>query len=426
MKSRLKNLAIILFLALSIQSGAQTVNVCFIGNSYTGYNNLPNLFNQLALSAGEDVYVDGNPIGGYSLSQHLENPTTIELIKQGIWNFVILQEYSIRPVIPYYRDNFTYPAADSLNKLIHINNTCVTTTFYMTWGRKYGGMWCIGQYCSPDFVDYFHMQDSLEAAYMTMAYENQAFCAPVGISWSNSIANGDPIELYTSDGSHPTLAGSYLAACTFYATIFNKSPVGISYTAGLSALDAAYLQQIAAYTVLTNPIQWNIMHPDPVEAYFTYELEEFHAQFWNESVTATEFYWNFGDTASGVHNTSVHINPSHDFTGPGTFVVTLEANHLCFEGDVYQDTVVILEVGISEGEHVDVRIYPNPADDLIRITSNGEYKRFRIVDLTGNTCLQGEFVNSQQNLQTPHLPAGLYLLELLGDESHYVRKIVIR
>jgi hypothetical protein len=426
MNFRLKVIILILLLTFSIKSGAQTINVAFIGNSYTGYNNLPNLVTQLALSGGDSVYTQRSVIGGYSLSQHLENPATIELIKQGIWQFVVLQEQSQRPTIPYYRDNFTYPAADSLNKLIQINNPCATTVFYMTWGRKYGGMQCIGPHCSPDFVDYFHMQDSLESAYLTMAFNSQAFCSPVGISWSNSIANGDPLELFTPDNSHPSLAGSYLAACTFYATIFNKSPVGLSYTGGLNTTDASYLQQVAAYTVLTNPLQWNIMHPEPVEAYFIYDLQGFHAQFWNESVTATEFLWNFGDTASGVHNTSVHINPVHEFSGPGTYIVTLEAGHPCFEGDVYQDTVVILEVGIINKQFEDIRIYPNPADEKICLESSGDQISYRLLDINGRIHLHGEVINAQQLIPTSALPAGIYLLEVIDQQSSFIQKIVIR
>ena len=34
------------------------------------------------------------------------------------------------------------------------------------------------------------------------------------------------INLYHSDGKHPSLAGTYLAASVFFATLYNKSPVG--------------------------------------------------------------------------------------------------------------------------------------------------------------------------------------------------------
>jgi hypothetical protein len=51
------------------------------------------------------------------------------------------------------------------------------------------------------------------------------------------------------DRKHPTLAGTYLAACVFYAVLNENSPEGIAYTAGLDPVDAAFLQHIAWETV---------------------------------------------------------------------------------------------------------------------------------------------------------------------------------
>ena len=54
------------------------------------------------------------------------------------------------------------------------------------------------------------------------------------------------IELWGEDGMHPSLEGSYLAACTAYAVIFQESPEGCTYTAGLDSETAAQLQTLAA------------------------------------------------------------------------------------------------------------------------------------------------------------------------------------
>lgn len=50
------------------------------------------------------------------------------------------------------------------------------------------------------------------------------------------------------DGSHPTLIGTYLAACTVYASVYGKSPVGNSYdyVGRIDKDTAAFLQQVAA------------------------------------------------------------------------------------------------------------------------------------------------------------------------------------
>ncbi len=41
-------------------------------------------------------------------------------------------------------------------------------------------------------------------------------------------ATSPQLNLYFSDGSHPSPIGSYVAACVFYATLYGKSPVGLS------------------------------------------------------------------------------------------------------------------------------------------------------------------------------------------------------
>jgi hypothetical protein len=52
--------------------------------------------------------------------------------------------------------------------------------------------------------------------------------------------------LHDRDGSHPTLAGSYLAACTFYGTLLKDSPVGLgAAVAGLDADERAALEAVA-------------------------------------------------------------------------------------------------------------------------------------------------------------------------------------
>jgi hypothetical protein len=55
--------------------------------------------------------------------------------------------------------------------------------------------------------------------------------------------------LYRKIFKHPSLAGTYLAACTFFASFYNQSPEGFAYTAGLPAEDGKHLQQIAWETV---------------------------------------------------------------------------------------------------------------------------------------------------------------------------------
>ena len=51
------------------------------------------------------------------------------------------------------------------------------------------------------------------------------------------------------DKRHPSLAGTYLAACVVFASLTGKSPVGNSYVAGIDPPTAKFLQEVAWATV---------------------------------------------------------------------------------------------------------------------------------------------------------------------------------
>ena len=89
---------------------------------------------------------------------------------------------------------------------------------------------------------FFHAFATFRAA----GKANGAQVIPVGLAFARAIAMKPDLELYVADKRHPTLAGTYLAACTSYAALYGKSPVGLSYIAGLPA-DTARLLQTAAW-----------------------------------------------------------------------------------------------------------------------------------------------------------------------------------
>ena len=72
---------------------------------------------------------------------------------------------------------------------------------------------------------------------------------PAGLAFAKSIEQRPELNLYAADKRHPSLAGTYLAACTIYAALFKKSPVGLKYTAGLDDAIGNHLQTVAWETV---------------------------------------------------------------------------------------------------------------------------------------------------------------------------------
>jgi hypothetical protein len=234
-------------LVLTLNGQTDTLNVLFVGNSYTYFNEMPLMLVNLAQSAGRPVITGQSSPGGYTLEQHFQNPTTISMISEGIWHYVVLQEQSQIPTIEYWRYNSMYPAARNLDSLI--TSYSESTAFFMTWGRKFGGMQTYYGYSSPEFRDFFHMQESLSSAYTEISNELSALLCPVGNAWSLAKQIDSLVDLWQSDNSHPTLKGSYLTACVFYCVFFDSSPVGLSYTGGLTQEDALFCQTVAWQTV---------------------------------------------------------------------------------------------------------------------------------------------------------------------------------
>jgi gliding motility-associated-like protein len=58
------------------------------------------------------------------------------------------------------------------------------------------------------------------------------------------------------------------------------------------------------------------------------------------AAVVTSLSWNFGDPASGVNNTSAINNPSHIFSGSGTYTVTLVLNYACGTDTLVQNITV--------------------------------------------------------------------------------------
>ena len=171
------------------------------------------------------------------------------------------------PTITLTKDQFTKPAAQSLAAAIQANDPSTETVLFQTWGRKNGGQFCWGGSCSPIFADFFAMQDSLTSGYAEVEALVGASVAPVGEAWRTSKLADPTLDLHEPDESHPSVAGSYLAACVFYATFTGQSPVGLPYDAGLAPATAAFLQQAAWDTIQTAPLV--VGPPEPLPLFLT-------------------------------------------------------------------------------------------------------------------------------------------------------------
>lgn len=238
-----------------------TKRVLFLGNSYTYFNNLPQMIANAAASAGKNLIFDMNAPGGYYIGQHVTNALSLAKIQAGNWDNVVLQDQSLALAYPGYFMN-GINSSIKMDSIVKANNSCAQTLFYGTWGRKNGDTYiCSQPYCEVNTVitrDFYQMNSDIQTHYKVFADSLKASMSPVGTVWANIRQQHPSIELFDPDESHPSVAGTYVAACSFYAAIFRSDPTQITFNGGLSDTEAGLIRQAAKEVVFDNLLNWNI------------------------------------------------------------------------------------------------------------------------------------------------------------------------
>jgi hypothetical protein len=174
--------------------------ILFVGNSFTARNNLPALLAQL-VAAGDKGQLEHELVsaGGASLRLHLNKGDAAQHLQQAHWDYVVLQEQSTLPIKNAERTGENMRDFDVL-----IKEAGARTVLYMTWARQ----------------DAPIAQQAITDAYSQIGQRLKATVVPAGLAWQQCLRQQPGIVLHDKDKSHPTLAGTYLAACAFYTILF--------------------------------------------------------------------------------------------------------------------------------------------------------------------------------------------------------------
>lgn len=201
------------------------MKILFIGNSFTARNDVPGLIAAMAQARRRALEHRLISAGGASLRMHWNKGDAPKAIEQTRWDYVVLQEQSTLPVKNAQRTHENIRLFDEA-----IKASGAKTALYLTWARQK----------VPE------TQKALTDCYTSIGEELGATIIPAGVAWERFLRKHDHPVLHDKDGSHPTLAGSYLAACVFFAVLFDESPVGIPVELkGLTPGDVALLQATA-------------------------------------------------------------------------------------------------------------------------------------------------------------------------------------
>ena len=233
-----------------LESGVKDpTSAIYIGNSFFYYNNsLHGHVTQLVKAADpkqawrtvsvtisgsgfdwHDVnsYFRPNAVSSYSFGAG--NKITFNKLDK-LFDLAIMMDCSQCPIHPQLKTVFV-DFAKSNSETVRKHGA--RPVFFMSWA----------------YADAPEMTAQLADAYTQAGNDNDAYVIPVGLAFARSVQQRPALNLYIADLRHPSLAGTYLSACTVYAALFKKSPVGLAYTAGLDEATAKFLQAVAWETV---------------------------------------------------------------------------------------------------------------------------------------------------------------------------------
>ncbi len=195
-----------------------TINVLFIGNSYTYYNDMPKMLENITLahpSATHAIHAEKVTMGGADFKQHWQDKRAAAKIMDRAWDYVVLQDQSTTMLYKNAaRESYFY--AQQFNDLI--KKSGAKTILYATWPRKPGH-----EIYKHFPKGYGYMKEIINSYYYTMAKNLGA-----GIVYTSDIwdaARQQHVTVYHSDGSHPSIYGSYFIALKFFHHFFPNAKI---------------------------------------------------------------------------------------------------------------------------------------------------------------------------------------------------------
>lgn len=240
--------------ASDTENTQKTYKILFIGNSHTYYNDLPEMFKALANADGINCEISSITSDRYKLSDFADEndkygQQVYNALTNSSWDYVVLQENRAVLVENAYK---TETAVNKLYSLI--KNAGAKMVVYATQPNNIGSTFKLNS--TSLYLTDLQIEQILTRNNFKIANENDGLVATSGTNFMRVMQDYPEISMYISDNLHPTVAGSYLAACTIYHTVFNQSPYGNGFLpeseydtekllSKLSMEEALILQQIA-------------------------------------------------------------------------------------------------------------------------------------------------------------------------------------
>jgi hypothetical protein len=400
-------LKVFLFLAVSkafsIHAQEDTLNVLFIGNSITYFNDMPQLFESIAENQGHQMHVTTYAPGGTGFVNHYVDPQVFQLFRNEVWDIVVLQPGSGESAGASYPVDTTAKRGQVLLDSLYAYSPCARVYLYQI---PYGVI------SPPDYSNYFSVQTMIKNVVSELADSLEVQIIPAGEAAREYYTLHQNLLLHNAYGDiHPSLAGSFLTASTAYATIFQDSVSDCTYYSTLVQDTVTQFFSIAENKVLNQLVDWRIntynLHSD-----FSVALNANTAVFTSHAANSSNLLWDFGDGT-----TSTEINPTRTFNDLGLYTVTLFVYNANGCIDSSAKVVLLSSAMLQEKSAVNgLIVFPNPATDFIDFSSEQLIRGVRIFNLAGDIVI----ATDEKHVYLEDIVSGLYIAEIQFND-HAIR-----
>lgn len=388
-----------------IVRASDTTRVLFIGNSFTYGNMVPDIMKGIAEAGHLHMEYVMHAPGGATVGDieqgafaHMENPQVFTLIRQGNWDYVVVQDNQGRFI------NFNgvfWPVARTIEghkRLMDSTmfyNSCATMVWFSGWAFKDG---------APPYGNTgVALIDNIDANYKFMNDSLKQIVSPIGAAWKKSVLTSPTIELWDTDAAHASVNGSYLTASVLFCSLFKRDPYEFQFNNGIDAGLAKNFRKIA-YETFTDSFAGNN------EAMFTLPLS-----YSNGALVTSTGYAQYDYYKNG---TKVATTASNSFTttAEACYHVVAKTSEGCLrfsrEFCPPPQPTSITEITSATS----CILYPNPATDFTTLkgTFTDKEMAVTIYDFQGRMVKQISWSQNNQRIDLRGLQPGTYLLRFQG------------
>ncbi|MBN2668365.1 MAG: T9SS type A sorting domain-containing protein [Bacteroidales bacterium] len=399
---------IILIVLMPLFALSQDAKVLFIGNSFTYYNDLPSILENIGSDAGYDIYAEMYAPGGTAVGDtfpiegplaHMDNPVVYDYIRSNNWDYVVVQDNQGRFIYDYgvfHPDTRAIEGHDMLRDSVKFYKPCAHMIWFAGWALKNG---------YPPYGD--TGIESIERIWANYKFMNDSLneiIAPIGPTWIKTIQDQSSINLWSADEAHPSLSGSFLTALNIYYSIFKEKIESLNYTASLPASTVNYFNDIAFETVQDSMLITNLISTTPVITQSGNILSV-------EDAFVTYQWFKDGELVANEVNNELTI------VEIGNYYLIAFDNEGC-EYRSFSETITSLKMNQFNNDHL--KIYPNPAKTKIVVEKLSEVSKIRITDAFGR--LQKFAIKNDNSIDIELFAPGIYFIQVDNNTYKFVKQ----